>query len=58
MFQIAVTLTVDLLTPKSIRVIYWPWPTEISTMESLSLIGYTLLSEQGFYAPDHRDIEL
>jgi len=38
----------------SIGIIYLPWPTKGSP----SLIGFMLLSRQGFYAPGHRDLDL
>jgi len=48
MFQVNVTFTFDLLTPKSIVIIYRPWPTKTPIMASLSLIGFKLLSGQDF----------
>jgi len=60
MFQnidITVNLTSDLLTLKSIGIIYGPWPTKSLIMVSLSLIGFKLISEQGFYASGHCDLD-
>jgi len=38
MLQVTVTLTFDILTPKSIGIIYVSWPTKTPIMMSLSLI--------------------
>jgi len=51
MLQVNVTLTFKLQIPKSIGIIYGSWPTKTPLMVSLILIGFMLLSGQGFYAP-------
>jgi len=48
----------DLLTPKSIRIIFRLWPYKKPIMVSLSIIGFKLLSRQGFYALGHGDLDL
>ena len=57
MLQVTVTLTFDLLIPKSIGIICQPWPTKTQIMVSLSLTGLKLLNEQGYYAPNHCDLD-
>jgi len=44
--------------PKWTGIIYGPWPTKAPIMVSLSLLGFKLLSLQGFYVPGHCDIDL
>jgi len=56
--MLKVAVTFDLLTPKSIEIIYGSWPTKTLIMVSLSLIGFVLFSGQGLYAPDHHDLDL
>jgi len=51
------TLTIDLLTQKSIGIIYGSWTTKTLFMVSLSLIGFNLLSRQGFYVQDNCDLD-
>jgi len=58
MLQITMTLTFDLFTPKSIGITFEPWPTKTSNIVSLSLIALKLLSGQGFYAPNHCDLDV
>ena len=49
LFKITVTLTFDLLIPKSIGIIYGSRSTKTHIMVSLSLIGFKLFSGQWFY---------
>ena len=58
MLQITVTLIFDLLILKSIKIIDGSWPTKTLIMVSQSLIGFKLLSRQGFYVQDHCDHDL
>jgi len=53
-------LTFNLLTPKSIEIINGTWLTKTPIIVSLSLIGFKLLSRQGFYVQGqgHSDIDL
>jgi len=55
--MLQLTLTYDLLTPKSIGIICQPWPTKTPNLVSLNLIGFKLLSGQGFYAQGHFDLD-
>jgi len=48
MLQITVTLTVDLLTPKLIGIIYGSWPFMIPRRVILGEISLKLLSGQDF----------
>jgi len=48
MCQVTVTLTFDLLIPKSIGMIYVSWATKTPIMVPLSLTGFKLLGRQGF----------
>jgi len=57
MLQVTVNLTFDLLTTNSIGIIYGPWLTKTPIKVSLRLIGFKLLSGQGFYASVHCDLE-
>ena len=57
MLLVTETLTIDLLTPKSIGIIYGSWTTKTLFMVSLSLIGFNLLSRQGFYVQDNCDLD-
>jgi len=57
MLQVTVTLTFDLLTPKPIGIIYQSCLTKKPIIMSQSLIGFKLLSRQGFYAQGHCDLE-
>ena len=58
MLQVSVILIVDLLTPKSIGIISRSWPTKTQIIMSLSLIGFQLVSRQGFYALGQCDLDL
>jgi len=58
MLQANVTLTFNLLTQKSLGVIFWSWPTKTLIMVFLSFIGFKLMSGQRFYAPDLRALDL
>jgi len=56
--MLQVTLTIDILTPKSIGIIYRSFPTKSPITVSLILIGFMLLGGHGFYALGHRDRDL
>jgi len=58
MLQVTVTLTFDLLTPESIRIINGSWPTKTLIMVALSLMGFKLLSGQRSFAQGHCDLDL
>jgi len=58
MFKDTVTLTFDLLTSKSIGIIFGSLPTKIPIIESLSLTGVKLISGKQIYAPGHCDHDL
>ena len=58
MLQVTVTLTFNLLNPKSLGIIYEAWLTKTPIIVSLSLKDFKLLSGQGFYAPDQCDLDL
>ena len=48
MLQVTLTLTFDLLTLKSIGIIYWPWSSMIPRKVYLSEISLKLMSGQDF----------
>jgi len=58
MFKVTVTLTFDLLAPKSIGIMIGSLSIITLIGVSLSLIGFKLLSRQGFFVQDHCDFDL
>jgi len=56
--MLQITVTFDLLTQKSIGIIYGSRPTKTPIIVFLSLISFKLLSGQGFYALGHCDLDL
>jgi len=51
-------MTVELMTPKSIGIIYGSWLTNTWIMGFLSWIAFMLFGEQGFYVQGHCDLDL
>jgi len=56
--MLQVTVTFDLLTPKSVGIIFGSWPTKTLFLRLLNTIGITLLSGQGVYVQGHCDLDL
>ena len=57
-FKVTVTLTFDKLTPKSIGVFYWSWPTSIPNMGIVSQCIFLLLIGQAFCVQGQCDLDL
>ena len=60
MLQVTVTLTSDILTPKSIKIIYGPWPTKtVDTNYGIPKLNrLSLLNRRRYYARGHDDRDL
>jgi len=54
MLQVTVTFTYELLTPKSLGIIYGSWPSMIPRKVYLDEISLKLMSGQDFATPGER----